>query len=69
MGGVVVSLLSAPAAIAVDAVSFLLAGLCKARIRAPQERGSSPRSGGNVTSAPAPSRECAWSSLIRTGAL
>ncbi|KAB8176784.1 MFS transporter [Microbispora catharanthi] len=35
VGGVVVSLLSAPAAIAVDAVSFLLAGLCKARIRAP----------------------------------
>lgn len=33
LGGVLVSLLTAPVAIAVDAVSFLLAGLCKARIR------------------------------------
>ncbi|MFJ2030723.1 MFS transporter [Streptosporangium sp. NPDC087985] len=35
LGGVLVSLLTAPIAIAVDAVSFLLAGLCKARIRTP----------------------------------
>ena len=35
LGGLLVSLLTAPAAIAVDAVSFLLAALCKARIRAP----------------------------------
>ncbi|MFC4898826.1 MFS transporter [Streptosporangium amethystogenes subsp. fukuiense] len=35
LGGVLVSLLTAPIAIVVDAVSFLLAGLCKARIRTP----------------------------------
>ncbi|HEY3610761.1 MAG TPA: MFS transporter [Pseudonocardiaceae bacterium] len=34
VGGVLVSLLTAPIAIAVDAVSFLFAGLCKARIHA-----------------------------------
>lgn len=34
LGGILVSLLTAPVAIAVDAVSFVLAGLCKARIRA-----------------------------------
>ena len=34
VGGVLVSLLTAPVAIAVDAVSFLFAGLCKARIHA-----------------------------------
>jgi MFS family permease len=33
LAGVLVSLLTAPIAIAVDAVSFLLAGLCKSRIR------------------------------------
>ncbi len=32
LGGVLVSLLTAPVAIAADAVSFLLSGLCKARI-------------------------------------
>jgi MFS family permease len=35
LGGILVSLLTAPVAIAADAVSFLLAALCKARIRAP----------------------------------
>lgn len=35
LGGVLVSLLTAPIAIAADAVTFLLAGLCKARIRTP----------------------------------
>lgn len=35
LGGALVSLLTAPIAVAVDAVSFLLAGLCKARIRTP----------------------------------
>jgi MFS family permease len=35
LGGVLVSLLTAPIAIAVDALSFLIAGLCKARIRTP----------------------------------
>ncbi|MEU4831605.1 MFS transporter [Streptosporangium sp. NPDC023615] len=35
VGGLLVSLLTAPVAIAVDAVSFLLAALCKARIRTP----------------------------------
>ncbi|GAA4228842.1 MFS family permease [Streptosporangium album] len=33
LGGALVSLLTAPVAIAADAVTFLLAGLCKARIR------------------------------------
>jgi predicted MFS family arabinose efflux permease len=35
LGGILVSLLTAPVAIAADAASFLLAGLCKARIRTP----------------------------------
>jgi MFS family permease len=35
LGGLLVSLLTAPVAIAVDAVSFVLAALCKARIRVP----------------------------------
>lgn len=35
LGGVLVSLLTAPVAIAADAVSFLVAALCKARIRTP----------------------------------
>jgi MFS family permease len=35
LGGVLVSLLTAPIAIAADAGSFLVAALCKARIRAP----------------------------------
>lgn len=35
LGGVLVSLLTAPVAIAADAASFLLAALCKARIRTP----------------------------------
>jgi len=35
LGGLLVTLFSAPAALVVDAVSFLLAGLCKARIRHP----------------------------------
>lgn len=33
LGGILVSLLTAPIAVAADAASFLLAGLCKARIR------------------------------------
>jgi MFS family permease len=36
MAGFLVAALTAPIAIAVDAVSFLLAGLCKIRIRTPQ---------------------------------
>jgi MFS family permease len=35
LGGILVALLTAPIAIAVDAGSFLLAGVCKARIRTP----------------------------------
>jgi MFS family permease len=35
LGGVLVQLLTAPIAIAVDAISFLLAAFCKARIRTP----------------------------------
>jgi MFS family permease len=35
LGGILVSLLTAPVAIAADAGSFLLSGLCKARIRTP----------------------------------
>lgn len=35
LGGILVGLLTAPIAIAVDAVSFLAAALCKARIRTP----------------------------------
>jgi MFS family permease len=35
LGGILVSLITAPVAIVVDASSFLLAGLCKARIRTP----------------------------------
>jgi hypothetical protein len=35
VGGVLVSLLTAPVAIAADAISFVLAAVCKARIRAP----------------------------------
>jgi MFS family permease len=35
LGGLLVSLLTAPIAIAADAVTFLVAGLCKARIRTP----------------------------------
>jgi MFS family permease len=35
LGGLLVTLLGAPTAIAVDAISFLVSGLCKARIRHP----------------------------------
>ena len=35
LGGLLVTLLGAPRAISVDAISFLVAGLCKARIRHP----------------------------------
>jgi MFS family permease len=43
VGGVLVSLLTAPIAIAVDAVSFLFAGLCKARIHANGPTAIAPR--------------------------
>ena len=36
LGGILVSLFTAPFAIAADAASFLLAGLCKAQIRVPE---------------------------------
>ncbi|MEU0036120.1 MFS transporter [Streptomyces sp. NPDC006333] len=36
LGGLLVTLFSAPAALLVDAVSFLISGLCKARIRHPE---------------------------------
>ncbi len=46
LGGALVSLLTAPVAIAVDAASFLLAALCKARIRTPELAVAGDRPGG-----------------------
>ncbi len=45
LGGILVTLLTAPIAVAADAVSFLVAGLCNARIRTPgvAVTGASPR--------------------------
>lgn len=45
LGGLLVSLVTAPIAIAADAASFLLAALCKARIRSPGQAvvGDAPR--------------------------